>query len=113
MKKPSCLPLATGVSNWLSWFLPIVCVALIGAFGVPLALAQSAARDEVKSGPTASDYAAANDATLVYRHARPANTPAGAALKQKEIAQLGSSAVSAGGAGTGKEQPRFSGGPAY
>src|SRR5207302_381372 len=61
-----------------------------------VARAQGTAQDEVRSGPTASDKAAANEATVVYRHARPANTSAGAALKRKEIASgLGSSTSSA------------------
>jgi len=106
MKKPSCLSLARGVSGCLSWFLAVVCSAFLGA-GVTLAQAQDSARDEVKSGPTASDYAAASDATLVYRHARPANTQAGATLKQKEIAERGSSAMPAGATVTDNDQLRF------
>lgn len=96
MKKPSCLSLARGVSGCFSWFLPVACAAFISTFGVTAAQAQDPAQDEVKSGPTASDYAAVSDATLVYRHARPANTLAGATLKQKEIGEGESSATSAG-----------------
>lgn len=107
MNKPSCLSLARGVSNVLSRFLPILCAVFIGAFGVRVAQAQDSARDEVKSGPTASDYSAVNDATVVYRHARPANTPAGATLKQKEIAERGSSATPAGATVIDNDQLRF------
>jgi hypothetical protein len=70
----------------------------IGAFGLRVARAQGLAQDEVKSGPTASDKAAANEATIVYRHAKPANTPAGASLKQKEIASGFGSLTAASGA---------------
>ena len=105
MTKASCLSSASGVSSrlsWrLSWFLPIVCVLLIGAFGLRVARAQGSGQDEVKSGPTASDHAAADEVTIVYRHARPANTAAGSQLKQKEIASgLGSSASPSGAAAT-------------
>ena len=86
MKKPSFVSVATGVSARLSWMLPIVCAVLISAFGMRVARGQGAAQDEVQSGPTASDKVAADEATVVYRHARPANTEAGAALKQKDIA---------------------------
>src|SRR4029077_8977648 len=86
MKKPSYVAMATGVSARLSWMLPIVCAVLISAFGMRVARGQGAAQDEVRSGPTASDKAAADEATVVYRHARPANTEAGATLKQKDIA---------------------------
>jgi len=76
--------------------MAIGCAALIGGFGMGTARAQGAAQDEVKSGPTASDKAAADEATVIYRHARPANTAAGAGLKQKEIASgLGSSSSAA------------------
>jgi hypothetical protein len=100
MTKPSCLSLATRVSNRLFWFLPIVCAVLISAFGMRVARAQGAAQDEVKSGPTASDNAAADEATVVYRHARPANTAAGAALKRKDIATVRGSSISPLGAAT-------------
>src|SRR5712692_6203049 len=66
--------------------MDIVCAVLVSGFGMRVARAQGAAQDEVRSGPTASDKAAADEATVVYRHARPANTSAGAALKRKEIA---------------------------
>jgi hypothetical protein len=89
MTKASGLSLASGVSSrlsWcLSWFLPIVCALLIGAFGLRVARAQGPSQDEVKSGPTASDKAAADEATIVYRHAKPANTPGGSALKHKDV----------------------------
>jgi hypothetical protein len=93
MKKPRCVTVGSGVSRWL---MAIGCAALIGGFGMSMARAQGAAQDEVKSGPTASDKAAADEATVIYRHARPANTGAGAGLKQKEIASgLGSSSSAA------------------
>src|SRR5258708_28756625 len=119
MTKASCLSAASGVSSrlsWrLSWFLPIVCALLIGAFGLRVARAQGSGQDEVKSGPTASDKAAADEANIVYRHARPANTAAGSQLKQKEIASgLGSSASPSGAAAPATtaddDQRRFSAG---
>jgi hypothetical protein len=95
MKKHSCLSLARSVS-YLSWFLSVVCTALLSACGVTAVRAQDTAQGEVKSGPTASDYAAVDDARVVYRHAKPANTAAGAMLKQKQIAERGSAAASVG-----------------
>ena len=86
MKKSRCMSLAGSVSC-LSWFLSIVCAALLSACGVTAVQAQDVAQDESKSGPTASDYAAVDDARLVYRHAKPANTAAGVMLKQKQLAE--------------------------
>ncbi len=86
MKKSSCMAVGSGVSRRLTWLMAIVCAVLVSGFGIGAARAQGAAQDEVRSGPTASDKAAADEATVVYRHARPANTSAGAALKRKEIA---------------------------
>jgi hypothetical protein len=107
MNKPRWLSLASSVSD-LSWFLPIVCAAFLGAFGVTAAQAQDAARDEVRSGPTASDYAAVDDAIVVYRHARQANTAAGATLRQKEMEERGSFAAAAGATPTAdNDQLRF------
>jgi hypothetical protein len=101
MTKPSCFPAGNGVSHRLTWLLPIVCALLIGAFGLRASRAQGSGQDEVKSGPTASDRAAADEAKIVYRHARPANTPAGATLRQREIASgTGSPAGRSGAAGT-------------
>jgi len=80
----------------------MVCALFIGAFGLSVVRAQGSAQDQVKSGPTASDNAAAGEATIVYRHARPANTPAGASLKQREIASgFGSLASGSGASGAG------------
>jgi hypothetical protein len=101
MKKPSGLSVASGVSTGLSPILPIVCTAILSVFGVTAAQAQDSARDEVKSGPTATDYAAADEAKVVYRHARPANTPAGATLRQKEIADRESFGAASGKAPAG------------
>lgn len=98
MKKPRCLSLARSVSSGLSWLLPIVCALFIGAFGLRVVRAQGSAQDEMKSAPTASDNAAADEATIIYRHAKPANTPAGSRLKQKEIASRFGSSVSSSGA---------------
>src|SRR6267154_5207650 len=96
MKKSSCMAVGSGVSRRLTWLMAIACGVLISGFGIGVARAQGAAQDEVKSGPTASDKAAADEATVIYRHARPANTAAGAGLKQKEIASgLGSSSSAA------------------
>jgi hypothetical protein len=89
MNKSRCMSLAGGVSN--SWFLSIVCATLLSAFGVTTVQGQDA-QDEMKSGPTASDYAAAEDAHVIYRHAKPANTAAGATLKQKQIAERAAAA---------------------
>jgi hypothetical protein len=100
MTKPSYVSSAARVSNQLSWFLPILCAVLISAFGLSVTRAQGAAQDQVKSGPTVSDNAAADEATVVYRHARPANTTAGNALKRKDIAMVSGSSVSPSGAAT-------------
>ena len=115
MKKPSCVPMATGVSNRLTWMLPIAGAVLISAFGMGVAWAQGGAQDEVRSGPTASDKAAADEATVVYRHARPANTAAGAGLKQKEIASGRVPSLAAAGAATptDNDQLRFPGDLTY
>jgi hypothetical protein len=109
MKKPGCTSAATGVCKGLSWVLPFVCAVLLSAFGMGVAWAQGAAQDEVRSGPTASDKAAADEATVVYRHARPANTEAGASLKQKDIATGRVPTRAAAGAATApdNDQLRF------
>jgi hypothetical protein len=89
MMKSRSLSLASSVSNRLSWFLPTMCAVLISASGASAARAQTSALDEVRSGPTSSDTAATDEATVVYRHAKPANTLAGSVLRQKEIAERG------------------------
>ena len=81
MKNSPCRSLATRVS----WVLPILCAAAISAFASNAARAQDSAQDEVKPAPTAADHAAAAEASVVYRHARPANTTAGSALKHKDL----------------------------
>ena len=102
MTKPSCCVAGSGVSSRLSWFLSIVCALFIGASGSSVVRAQGSAQDEMRSAPTASDNAAAGEATIVYRHARPANTPAGSSLKQKEIASgFGSLPSGSGASGSG------------
>src|SRR5438445_7477941 len=98
MTKPSCCVAGSGVSSRLSWFLSIVCALFVGASGSSVVRAQGSAQDEMRSAPTASDNAAAGEATIVYRHARPANTPAGSSLKQKEIASGFGSLPSGSGA---------------
>src|SRR5712671_592919 len=103
MKKSSCMAVGSGVSRGLTWLMAIVCGVLISGFGIGVAWAQGAAQDKIRSAPTASDKAAANEANVVYRHARPANTAAGAALKRKEIATgrgASPSASAAAGAAT-------------
>lgn len=110
MEKPSCMLVATGVSRRLSWLMAVVVAVLVSGFGMREAKGQGAAQDQVSSGPTASDRAAADEATVVYRHARPANTSAGAGLRQKEIASgRVSSPTPAAGAATpaDNDQLRF------
>ena len=77
MKKSSCMAVGSGVSRRLNSLMAIACGVLISGFGIGVARSQGAAQDEVRSGPTASDKAAADEATVVYRHARPANTAEG------------------------------------
>jgi hypothetical protein len=116
MAKPSFVAVVSSVSRWL---MAIGCAVLIGAFEVSVARAQGAAQDEVKSGPTTSDKAAADEARVIYRHARPANTAAGAGLKQKEIASgfgASSSAAHSGAAAattTDNDYLRFPGDLTY
>jgi hypothetical protein len=69
----------------VSWCLSLLCTAAIGVFATNSARAQSAAQEEERVSPTAADQAEAEEATVVYRHVRPATTPAGSALKQKDI----------------------------
>jgi hypothetical protein len=82
MKKPRSAHLRCSVSLLFS----ILGATAISAFAATAVKAQDSAQDEVKSSPTAGDYAAAKEATVVYRHARPANTPAGSTMKNKDIA---------------------------
>ena len=96
MKESSSLSAGDGVSRRLRWVTAVASAVLVSSLGISAAWGQGAAKDEVSSGPTASDKAAAGEATVVYRHARPANTAAGAGLKKKEIAAgLGSSTSTA------------------
>jgi len=64
----------------------VAALAAAGVLGANPARAQSAAQEQHSAAPTASDFAAAQESTLVYRHARAANTKAAASLKNKEIA---------------------------
>ncbi len=112
MRKPSCMFVARGVS----WFSPILCAAAISVFASNAAQAQvqASGREELKINPTASDRAAAEEAKVVYRHARPANTAAGSALKHKdittEVESSGATATSttATGAATPPDNDRLS-----
>jgi hypothetical protein len=89
MKKPSCTLLGLSVS----WLLPFACGAAISAFDSTSLLAQSSAQEESIITSAEVDHAAAQEATVVFRHAKPANTPAGLALKQKDIAAAASGAA--------------------
>ena len=115
MKKRSYEALAICVPRRSFWLMPTVCAVLLGGFGTSVARAQGTAQDEVGSGPTASDRAAADGATVVYRHARPANTAAGSALKRKEIATGGAALSAVAGAApvTDTDQLRFPGDLTY
>ena len=65
--------------------LPILLAVAICAFGANILAAQESATQEVRINPGAADESAAAEAKLVYRHARPAKTPAGATLNQQDI----------------------------
>jgi hypothetical protein len=69
----------------LCWCLSLCCGALICAFALSPTRAQDAPQDESKITPTTADQTAADQATIVYRHARPANTPAGSKFKQQDL----------------------------
>jgi hypothetical protein len=117
MKMSSCFAAVTRVSRRLSWSIPIACAVLTGTFGLRPTQAQTAAQDEVKSGPTASDKAAADEAKVVYRHARPANTAAGVAFKREDLANVrASTSLPKGAASTATaddDQLRFPGDVTY
>ena len=103
----------------LSFLLPILFATAISAFALTGALAQESSQDAVKSGPTAADRAAAEEATVVYRHAKPANTQAGTTLKNSDIATANERGVSASesretsGESSEDEQLRFPGDLAF
>jgi hypothetical protein len=84
-------------------------------FATGPAWAQDAAQDESKVNPTAADQTAAEEATVVYRHARPANTPAGSALKHKDITagRESSSAPASSSSTTDNSQLRYPADLAY
>src|SRR5260370_36916188 len=112
MRKPGCMFVARGVS----WLSPILCATAISVFASNAAQAQvqASGQEELKINPTASDRAAAEEAKVVYRHARPANTAAGSALKHKdittEVESSGATATSttAAGAATPPDNDRLS-----
>jgi hypothetical protein len=103
MKKPSDRSLARSVS----WLLSILCAAVISAFASNAARAQDSAQEEVKTGPSAVDHAAAAEASVVYRHARPANTPAGATLKHKDVTARIQASAAPGGAATAEDNDQI------
>ena len=72
-------------SSFVSWCLSLVCAMAISVFATNSTRAQAAREDENKVSPTGADQAAAAESTVTYRHARPATTPAGATLKQRDI----------------------------
>src|SRR5256714_12726182 len=81
----TCVPITT-IRSVISLATAAVLATLVIALSVRPTRAQSAAQEQHSAAPTASDYAAAQEATRVYRHARAANTKAAASLKGKEIA---------------------------
>jgi hypothetical protein len=81
----------------------------IGVLTATSTRAQVATDDQTNVTPTTSDQAAADESTLIYRHARPANTPAGAALKQKDITarREASAAPATASSSTDNDQLRY------
>lgn len=100
-------------SRMVSFLLPILCATVISGLAVTRVLAQDSSQDEVKSSPGAADRAAAEEASVVYRHARAANTAASAALKSSAIATAQQRGISASSSrqtsdeGSGDGQLRF------
>lgn len=70
--------------NVVSLCLCILCAMAVCVLAARTAKAQNSAQDEPKITTTAADQQAAVESSLVYRHAKPANTPAGATLKKRE-----------------------------
>jgi len=104
------------VGRGVSRFLMILCVLALSALASNAARAQSSAQDEMTAGPTSAYHAAAANSKVVYRHARPANTPAGRTLTRKEIAAAAATASAAeveGGSGDTDDQLRFPGDVSY
>src|SRR5256885_6695196 len=79
-----CVPVSS-IRSVISIFGVAALTMLAVAFGPQPARAQSTAQEQYSPAPTAIDHAEAQGATLVYRHARAANTKAAAALKNKEV----------------------------
>src|SRR5256885_1821438 len=79
-----CVPVSS-IRSLIPIFGVAALTTLAVAFGPQPARAQSAAQEQYSPAPTAIDHAEAQGATLVYRHARAANTKAAAALKNKEV----------------------------
>jgi hypothetical protein len=104
------------VGSGVSWLLMILCVMALSVFTCNSARAQSSAQEEMSAGPTGADHAAVANAKVVYRHARPANTPAGRMLTKKEIAAAAATAAAAeveGGSADADDQLRFEGDLSY
>jgi hypothetical protein len=85
----------------VSTLLPIAAAALLGGFAASATPAQSASEQNLK--PTPFDRTAALEATVRYRHARPAQTEAGALLKQSNLAEARQRAASAAKAAPAEE----------
>jgi hypothetical protein len=68
----------------------LVCVASVVLLNALLAMPTraQASSDQENLSPTAADRLAADEANVVYRHARPARTEAGTALKQHSLEEL-------------------------
>jgi hypothetical protein len=102
------------VGSGVSRLLMILCVMALSVFASNSARAQSSAQDEMSTGPTAADHAAVANAKVVYRHARPANTPAGRTLTKNEIAAATAAAAEVeGGSADTDDQLRFEGDLSY
>ncbi len=69
-----------------SWKCLIFAAACFAISFPATANAQSNSRNQIEVTPTVNDSEAASAAKVMYRHARPANTPAGRRLRAKEIA---------------------------
>ena len=63
-----------------------VCIPFVFSFAAPIAKAQSSLEGKQKITPSVADQQAAQESNLIYRHARPANTAAGRAMKSEESA---------------------------
>jgi hypothetical protein len=61
-----------------------VCILYVLSFAATIAKAQSSMEGKQKITPSVADQQAAQESNLIYRHARPANTAAGRAMKSEE-----------------------------